>query len=807
MKSLVTLFGLSVLVYLLTLEACLLAGNAQNPKLDPVQAQKPQPGQIDTLELPLQDHNQLLGEDLQQLALDTPVRFATAISVTVTPLTHGTWDEPEPGLRRWRLRVLSPPALSLNFGFSRYNMPPGGQLRLYTPDGSQPVRPFTAKDNEAHGQLWTPLLTGEAVIIEVTLPAADTSALELQLSWVNHGYREFSRATPDKSGSCNVDVVCSDADNWRDELRAVAVYSLSGPGGSLVCSGALINNTAQDLTPYFLTANHCNISSANAPSMVVYWNYQNSTCRLPGSDTSGSPGDGSLSQFSSGAILRAVYPNSDMALVELDDPIDPAFNLFWAGWDRSASPPQSAVTIHHPNAEEKRISLENAPLTITSYLGATSPGDGGYLRVADWDLGTTEAGSSGAPLFNPTGQIVGQLRGGYAACNNNNPDWFGRLAMSWDGGGTAASRLKDWLDPLNAEPATLEGVNQTADFMLTASPATLGVCLPDNSIFDVSIGSSMGYTNPVTLNVSGLPVGTAAAFGANPVSPPGNSSLTITNTAGLTGSYGLNITGMSATNLKTNTVTLNLFDVPGPAALISPAYNADSLSLSPLMVWCAATQGITYTLEIATDPSFGSVVYSTTVNAISHVVGSPLLGDTTYYWRVEPRNVCGQGTKSAVYSFSTVAASCRTPHLTIPDNSPAGIADTLTIVGSGATHSFVGDLSFALKHEETGTSITLVNRPYDINRNIYCGGDDLDVVLDDTAESSVDTECTLQIPSIAGSFKPSDPLDAFAGENIGGNWQLTASDNGLLDTGTLVEWCLYPTLTPKNVYLPIILAN
>jgi len=53
-----------------------------------------------------------------------------------------------------------------------------------------------------------------------------------------------------------------------------------------------VNNVRQDLKPYFMTANHCGITSGNAASLVVYWNYQNSTCRPPGSPASGNPGNG-----------------------------------------------------------------------------------------------------------------------------------------------------------------------------------------------------------------------------------------------------------------------------------------------------------------------------------------------------------------------------------------------------------------------------------------------------------------------------------------------------------------------------------
>jgi lysyl endopeptidase len=226
-----------------------------------------------------------------------------------------------------------------------------------------------------------------------------------------------------------------------------------------LCSGALINNTSGDLTPYFLTAHHCGVTAATAATVVVYWNYQNCPCRTPGSAASGGAGNGSLGQFQTGSTVRADYASTDVTLLELDDPIAAAVNAHWAGWDRTGADASSAVGIHHPGGEEKRISFENDPTTVTSYYGTAVPGDGTHIRVTDWDLGTTEGGSSGSPLFNPDHRIIGQLHGGDAACGNNEDDWYGRFSVSWTGGGTNSTRLSNWLDPGSTGVTVLDGID------------------------------------------------------------------------------------------------------------------------------------------------------------------------------------------------------------------------------------------------------------------------------------------------------------------------------------------------------------
>ncbi|MDH3786595.1 MAG: trypsin-like peptidase domain-containing protein, partial [Acidobacteriota bacterium] len=250
------------------------------------------------------------------------------------------------------------------------------------------------------------------------------------------GYREFG--SDNRSGSCNVDVICPDGDGWRGEIPSVAAIST---GGSLFCSGFMVNNTAQDTTPYFMTAYHCGISAGNAASLVTYWNYETDSC--------GGARNGSLNQFQTGSFFRSRWSTSDFALVEMDSDPDPAWGVTFAGWNRSGAEATTAVAIHHPSVDEKAISFEFDATTTTSYLGTSVPGNGTHVRVADWDTGTTEGGSSGSPLFNQNHQVIGQLHGGYAACGNNSADWYGKFSVSWNGGGTSSTRLSTWLDPGN----------------------------------------------------------------------------------------------------------------------------------------------------------------------------------------------------------------------------------------------------------------------------------------------------------------------------------------------------------------------
>src|SRR5690606_14245454 len=128
----------------------------------------------------------------------------------IRPSTDGTWADEGTDARLWRLRIHAPGARSLNLGFTAYYMPAGGELRVRAARGEPEVGPFTAADNEQHGQLWTPVVPADDIVVEVRVPRAEQDDLLLELTAINVGYRGFE-ASLERSGTCNVDVVCPEA--------------------------------------------------------------------------------------------------------------------------------------------------------------------------------------------------------------------------------------------------------------------------------------------------------------------------------------------------------------------------------------------------------------------------------------------------------------------------------------------------------------------------------------------------------------------------------------------------------------------
>ncbi len=242
---------------------------------------------------PPPDLTKFIAEDAKSVG--GPYRYGVEVATPGLSLrggkaSHGVLENLPDGRKVWRMELVSPGALSLDLAFAKLWLPAGAELFITSRDGKVTRGPIRAADVQADGRYYSAYVPGDSAIIEVAMTAAALAGTEIRVANVAHGYRSiFAAAQGQKSGSCNVDVVCSLGNQWRDQIDSVGHYTARSAGSSFVCSGQLIANTRGDTTPYFLTANHCLSSEAVADSVVVYWNFQSSTCRTPGSGASGTP--------------------------------------------------------------------------------------------------------------------------------------------------------------------------------------------------------------------------------------------------------------------------------------------------------------------------------------------------------------------------------------------------------------------------------------------------------------------------------------------------------------------------------------
>ena len=235
-----------------------------------------------------------------------------------------------------------------------------------------------------------------------------------------------------------------------------------------------------------------------------------------------------------------------------------------------------------------------------------------------------------------TGQVGSQCGGDYTTGPNN--DW---------GFGT-----------INAPRAVLAAMQKAgADFRLYAQPATVNVCAGISATYPLLSANLLGYNAPVTLSVSGAPVGATATLDPAIITPPQSSLLTISDTGGVdAGNYPLIITGVGddpAHKTHQATAFLNVSAAPPIVTLKQPVNIAAGLPLKPTFRWGASNQASAYHLQIATDAAFTDIVYTYEGVVANHTLTSSLQPLATYYWRVQAGNACGFGDYAEVRQFTT----------------------------------------------------------------------------------------------------------------------------------------------------------
>ncbi|MGB3869863.1 MAG: T9SS type A sorting domain-containing protein [Flavobacteriales bacterium] len=452
------------------------------------------------IHMPEVDVATLLNEDADRAAqgIKGPLRFGFTHETDLNLQNSGAWFTMPNGDRVWRLMLHCPEALSINLQFSNYVIPEGARMFLYNEAGE--VRgSYTAQSNPGHTAFGTSPLSGDRIMVEYIEPASLAGQGQLTISAVIHGYRLLGGG-PDRgfgdSGPCNVNTICPEGDLWRDEIRSVAHIVLGGG----VCTGTLVNNCANDSTPYFLTANHCTEGNTSNASWVFIFNWESPVC----DPTENAPMDHSIT----GCDKLLEFPGTDASFLLLSSipPVD--FHPYYSGWDKSGTAPDSVVGIHHPAGDIKKICNSHGPIIEGTMSGADC------WQVTQWHAGTTEPGSSGSALWNQDHRIIGQLFGGQASCSNNVNDFYGRFNLTYP-------HIEQWLGDCGD---TLNGFDPEAyvpiplDAAITSIAGVPHVICDSDSIRPIITLKNNGE-GPITFanihyQVDGVLLGTLPWYGA-----------------------------------------------------------------------------------------------------------------------------------------------------------------------------------------------------------------------------------------------------------------------------------------------------
>lgn len=165
---------------------------------------------------------------------------------------------------------------------------------------------------------------------------------------------------------------------------------------------------------------------------------------------------------------------------------------------------------------------------------------------------------------------------------------------------------------------------------------------------------------------------------------------------------------------------------------------------------------------------------------------------------------------------------CSQTMIAPPDGTGVFVFDSQVVADAGTltdldvtinmTHTWVGDLIFTLEHDDTATTVTLIDQPGVPASGAGCGDDDIAGGVDDEGAIGLEDHCNATQPwinflGIGGDPSNNTLLSAFDGEDLSGTWTIGVSDNTGADTGNMNEWCLVPTVDPVPVELQTFSIN
>src|SRR5438034_88728 len=355
--------------------------------------------------------------DIRSVTMRAPNQIGVNRSVAVSPKTRAQKVVNPDGSQITVLIIKSSGASGIGVHFRTFALAAGEEVYVYGPAPDSIVcGPYTNKGPWSGGEFWSGTLVGDTAVIEFqTRSNKDEKAFEI--FEVSHIFPELDlrlrSAEPDLL-NCEIDASC-----YGDGQKNAVGRILFNDNGEFVCTGTLLNDGAQDFTPYFLTANHCVSTQTIAQTVEVYWFYQTTDCN------SGVLRSDWVHQ-TGGADLLATESSNDFSLLQLAN--NAPGGAYYSGWTSGLQSTGTVVFgLHHPDGylpPALNSFLRRSAGTITDTNGSCLVD--GY-RI-DWTSGLTEPGSSGSGLWNSNGELVGVLSCGSLATCNNPYDNYSKLA-------------------------------------------------------------------------------------------------------------------------------------------------------------------------------------------------------------------------------------------------------------------------------------------------------------------------------------------------------------------------------------------
>jgi V8-like Glu-specific endopeptidase len=357
----------------------------------------------------------------QPIDLGGARRLAERISVREFGALRGSRE----GGFVWSGVVTAPGASAMRLHFSGFDLPEGAALYVYGADG-QAAGPYTGRGPVGSGELHTNTVFGDTVRVQLRQEGrAARLPRALVLESVGYMGPRFLKALIPAAGdlprlstkafcsyneSCVENAACTSSSAVATARQAVASILFQSGSSFFICTGGLLADTGATQTPFFLTANHCIGSSGEASSLETFFDYV-TTCSSPDcTQPYSSTGD------TVGSTILSTSSTTDHSLLELSsNPVTADGTVAYLGWNSTAVASSNGTDLY-------RISHPaGAPQAYSEHEVDTGAGTcfslprGNFIYSRD-TFGAVEGGSSGSPVVDGNGDVVGQL---FGACGTN----------------------------------------------------------------------------------------------------------------------------------------------------------------------------------------------------------------------------------------------------------------------------------------------------------------------------------------------------------------------------------------------------
>ncbi len=333
----------------------------------------------------------------------------------------GTFEYMADGGFSWAISVGSEGAHAIRVHVKNFSLPANAEMYFFDTAG-EAYGPYTGKGRHGTGEFWTDSVRSDTGVILVRQigPATPDKlrGISFIIDKVAHIGNGFPRPDPrshdwnhnnEKCG-WNGNPPCVEDANCGSVAPAdqSAIAKMEWIQGCCIwtCTGGLIADTdGSSQRNLFLTANHCLSRNRVAANVETFFEYTTSSCEglCPGEPA----------PHTSGSVVLASSRDGDFTLLELSG--NPPTGSTYLGWSNApiANSHGAALTrVSNPNYGPQVLSRH----TVDTGAGTCSGLPRGEFIYSFDVFGGTDGGSSGSPVVNSSGQIVGQL---YGACGTN----------------------------------------------------------------------------------------------------------------------------------------------------------------------------------------------------------------------------------------------------------------------------------------------------------------------------------------------------------------------------------------------------